>query len=215
MKSRQRGFTLVELLVVIAIIAILASLLLPVLGKAKDDAARMQCVNNVRQLGLAMQMYGDENNSVLPMAHDIVPWGAVNPVPWTQVLVSYYNNTNILTCPAFSQLFNKSPFNYFMGARAAYIETGTDSSVVLKNILLPSQYVLSGDCNFLFAAIDADPDNYSQDTLFANLPTTGHNGWLNILFADQHIKNYKKFNTNDITFSFNLPGIPWANVTPD
>ena len=206
---------MIELLVVIAIIAILASMLLPVLGKAKDDAGRIHCVNNVKQLGLAMQMYGDENSSLLPTAHGVVPWGTVSPPPWSQPLAPYYNNTNILTCPAFSQLYTKSPYNYFMGARAAYIDTGTYASVVLKNILQPSQYVLSGDCNFAFDPTDADPDNYSQDTLFANLPSAGHNGWLDVLFADEHVKNYSKFNTNDITFSYNLPGIPWANVTPD
>jgi prepilin-type N-terminal cleavage/methylation domain-containing protein/prepilin-type processing-associated H-X9-DG protein len=213
--NRSWGFTLIELLVVIAIIAILASMLLPVLGKAKDDAGRIHCVNNARQLGLAMQMYGDDNSALLPMAHGEVLWGAVDPTPWSQGLVAYYNNTNILTCPAFSLLFNKSPFNYFMGSRAAYINTGTYASVVFKNILLPSQYVLSGDCNYAFDTPDADPDNYSQDTLFANLPSAGHNGYVNILFADGHVKNYSKFITNDITFSYDQPGVTWANVTPE
>jgi prepilin-type N-terminal cleavage/methylation domain-containing protein/prepilin-type processing-associated H-X9-DG protein len=214
--KRRRGFTLIELLVVIAIIAILASMLLPALGKAKEDALRIRCINNVRQLGLSMQLYGDDSSSLLPMPHGTVLWGSTNPVPWSQVLVSYYNNTNILTCPSFSQLFNKSPYNYFMGARAPYINAQESAAGVnLKSVLLPAQYVLSGDCNYVFDTDDADPDNYSQDTLFANLPTPGHNGWLNVLFADQHIKNYNKFNSNEITFSYTQPGIPWASVTPD
>lgn len=210
----RRGFTLVELLVVIAIIAILASVLLPALGKAKDESIRMKCVNNVKQLGMAMQMYGEDNGSLLPMAHGTVPWNDNNPPPWTQLLVSYFSNTNLLMCPSYSQIY-KTPFNYFMGARQAYVQTTNSASVDYRAIYLPSSYVLSGDCNWLFQTNDADPDNYTQDTLFATLPAQGHNGWLNVLFADGHVKNYKAFLTNEITFSYTQPGIPWASVTAE
>src|SRR5580692_11312853 len=64
-KSRQ-GFTLVELLVVMTIIAILASLLLPVLSHAKEKGYRAQCVNNFKQLGAAIQMYADDHGDQLP-----------------------------------------------------------------------------------------------------------------------------------------------------
>jgi prepilin-type N-terminal cleavage/methylation domain-containing protein len=62
----RRGFTLIELLVVIAIIAILAALLLPVLSRAKAKAWQSQCLNNLRQVGLTIGLYADENSDFLP-----------------------------------------------------------------------------------------------------------------------------------------------------
>jgi len=79
--AEVQAFTLVELLVVIAVLAILAALLLPALSRSKTEAYEAQCVNNLKQLGTAIQMYADEHDDRLP-----------GPV-WQGLYATYFDDT--------------------------------------------------------------------------------------------------------------------------
>lgn len=191
---------------VIAIIALLAGMLLPAIAKAKTKALTTQCASNVKQLSLALFIYGDEQGDLLPAAHGSHPWGSTNPPPWTWPLREHFATTNVLRCPELTQHYHQSPFNYFMGSRDVYIKTGKAGSVNLAGLKYPSYYILSGDSNYPFTHDDADQDNYSQDTLFGeDMPA--HNRRVNVLFGDGHVKSYRMFNPGEMTYASDMLGM--------
>jgi prepilin-type N-terminal cleavage/methylation domain-containing protein/prepilin-type processing-associated H-X9-DG protein len=93
--KKQNAFTLIELLVVIAIIAILASMLLPALARAKEAGKKISCLNNMRQLGLAARLYVDDNEGRFPLR--IIGRA---PGAWPATLREGYKDLRILVCPS-------------------------------------------------------------------------------------------------------------------
>jgi len=112
---RRRGFTLIELLVVIAIIAILAAILFPVFAKAREKARQTSCLSNLKQVGLAFQMYCTDYDDMLPLSHYAT---AAGQLYYPSILVPYMKNSQIWRCPSRGVPYGDAA--YLMGAYAHY-----------------------------------------------------------------------------------------------
>lgn len=168
-----RAFTLVELLTVIAIIALLTTLLLPVLGRTKESARATACLSNLHQIGIALQIYVQENNNKLPIMRDAPTdpaAAATNIFPAIhKVLAPQLGNTNGLRCPSDSQ-------RYFELTGSSYswnsLLNGKDADrLVVFNIKFSPQEI---------------PVVYDKEAFHQ---ARGANKAVNYLYADGHIKN--------------------------
>ncbi len=121
--SNYRGFTLVELLVVIGIIALLISMLLPALNKARDAAVTTQCMSNMRQDGLAMAMYASDNPCCFPPYRTALKFGAVSYPYFFEYLPGLYQapNSQTFRCPA-DQMLEDDPSYPTGSMRGTYDE---------------------------------------------------------------------------------------------
>ena len=106
-------FTLIELLVVVAVISLLAALLLPALGRAKESGRATRCLSNLHQVGIALQLYAQDNRNRLPFMRDkSLTTSNDLPAP-DQVLSNYLGNPNVLHCPSDNrELFETTGSSY-------------------------------------------------------------------------------------------------------
>lgn len=98
--KKNRGFTLIELLTVIAIIAILASILIPVVGQVRESARRAACKSNLRQLGMGLILYANEHDDRLPVMQPSPPWSWDINRDILEVLTDGGRDRDIVYCPS-------------------------------------------------------------------------------------------------------------------
>jgi prepilin-type N-terminal cleavage/methylation domain-containing protein/prepilin-type processing-associated H-X9-DG protein len=133
MKLRRKAFTLIELLVVIAIIAILAAILFPVFAQAREKARQISCASNLRQLGLAINMYVQDYDEKFPFGGWMPPGeggGGDGTNEWQNTVFPYVKNKQLYRCPSMSDLdedpndptawlWNRNPVGYMYNNRLA------------------------------------------------------------------------------------------------
>lgn len=158
----QGGFTLIELLVVIAIIGILAGMLLPALSRAKEKGRGISCVNNIKQMALAYNMYATDNNDDIVTIYlfNTAPAGAFFPGTvtwWPDLLRTYLQTTNILNCPT---------------ARKAKLGIGinhpelsawsSDSKPKLASVKRPVDSIPFADTGLIANPLEKNPDRWVE-----------------------------------------------------
>ena len=169
--SENAGFTLMELLVVIAIIGILTGLLLPVVSRSKETARSAACLSNLHQIGVALQLYVDDNRNHLPVMFD---WSTnttanTNGPAINQVLVNQTGSSNVFRCPSDrAMLFERTGSSYSWNS----LLNGEDADHLRA-------FGMTFDPHQIPLVFDKEQFHMVRGKQWA----------VNYLYADQHIKN--------------------------
>ena len=159
----RKGFTLIELLVVIAIIAILAAILFPVFAKARENARRASCQSNMKQLGLGIFQYLQDNDELFPIGRwnnqvnsgQDTPWGtwAKRWYGWNDSVQPYIKSAQVFKCPSAgrrsaSQSDNEQrtgQLNYYMNMRLAGGSAGGTATANQADLQFPAVTIMVGE----------------------------------------------------------------------
>ena len=173
----RAAFTLIELLVVIAIISTLAAMLLPALHNARERARTASCINNLRQIGLALDMYASDHGDKLP--HEDANKGQV---AWPLAILPFLGDSReVLYCPAVAKSHPGRPESYRFNS---YLEREGEQHQALAELRRPSQTVV------VFDATTGD-GRLSSKGKWDDVTKSRHGGMANLLFVDWHVGTYR------------------------